>query len=78
MQIIITLNLSTQEVLHQMGQEEARTDFLAGTNGAVQLEPENINQLDAFFKLVTPTRTEGQPLPEFNVSRCIFFFNKYE
>ncbi|XP_037795513.1 caprin-1-like [Penaeus monodon] len=58
--------LKIQEVLHQMGQEEARTDFLAGTNGAVQLEPENINQLDAFFKLVTPTRSEGQPLPEFN------------
>lgn len=57
--------LKIQDVLQLMGQDDVREDFLAGTNGAIVLPPENLDYLDALFKLVTPTRTEGQDVQEF-------------
>nr|XP_053639703.1 WAS/WASL-interacting protein family member 3-like [Cherax quadricarinatus] len=56
-----------QDVLQQMGQEEIRADFLAGTNGAVQMPAENLDSLDILYKLVTPTKAEGQTTQEFQV-----------
>ncbi|KAK7073303.1 positive regulation of dendritic spine morphogenesis [Halocaridina rubra] len=57
--------LKIQDVLQQMGREDVRADFLAGTNGAVCMPPENIDYLDSFYKLVAPARTEGQEAEEF-------------
>lgn len=51
-----------------MGQEEARADFIAGTNGAVQIPAESLDGLDVLYKLVTPMRVEGQSAQEFQVS----------
>ncbi|KAK8740475.1 hypothetical protein OTU49_002929 [Cherax quadricarinatus] len=59
--------LKIQDVLQQMGQEEIRADFLAGTNGAVQMPAENLDSLDILYKLVTPTKAEGQTTQEFQV-----------
>ncbi|KAK4291535.1 hypothetical protein Pmani_035645 [Petrolisthes manimaculis] len=41
--------LKIQEVLQQMGQEEARTDFLAGSNGAVEITAEKLESLDLLY-----------------------------
>ncbi|XP_071540399.1 uncharacterized protein [Panulirus ornatus] len=57
--------LKVQDVLQRMGQEEARADFLAGTNGAVQMPSECLDSLDELYKLVSPSKAEGQTTQEF-------------
>ncbi|XP_042220888.1 caprin-1-like [Homarus americanus] len=59
--------LKIQDVLQQMVQGETRSDFLAGTNGAVQMSAESLESLDLLYKLVTPTKLEGQSTQEFQV-----------
>jgi len=58
--------LKIQDVLHQMGQETARTDFLAGLNGACLLAQEQLDQIDTLFKLVTPVREESTDINTFD------------
>ncbi|XP_050701655.1 caprin-1-like isoform X1 [Eriocheir sinensis] len=53
-----------QEALQQLVQEEVRADFLAGTNGAVQVSAEVLDSLQVVQKLTTPTRVAGQSIPE--------------
>ncbi|KAG0720278.1 Caprin-1 [Chionoecetes opilio] len=53
-----------QEVLQQLGQEEVRADFLAGTNGAIQVAVEVLGSLQVVQKLTTPTRGKGQCVSE--------------
>ncbi len=48
--------LHLQSTLDNMGLDNVRADFKAGQNGAVQLTEDNLNQLDQFYKLVSPTR----------------------
>lgn len=59
--------LKIQDVLQQIGQEEVRADFLAGTNGAAQMSAEILDSLDELYKLVTPVKAEGQTILEFQV-----------
>ncbi|XP_045115348.1 caprin-1-like isoform X2 [Portunus trituberculatus] len=56
--------LKFQEVLQQLGQEEVRADFLAGTNGAVQVSAEVLDSLQVLQKLTTTSRTKGQSISE--------------
>eukprot|EP00918_Siedleckia_nematoides_P026048 GHVU01056225.1.p1 GENE.GHVU01056225.1~~GHVU01056225.1.p1 ORF type:complete len:714 (-),score=98.09 GHVU01056225.1:2138-3979(-) len=42
-----------------MGAENVRTDFQNGTNGALVLTEENLNQLDEMYQLISPSR-EGE------------------
>lgn len=56
-----------QEALQQLVQEEVRADFLAGTNGAVQVTAEVLESLQVLQKLTTPTRVAGQSIPEMQV-----------
>jgi len=58
--------LKIQDVLHQMGQETARTDFLSGLNGACLLAQEQLDQIDNLFKLVTPVREESTDINTFD------------
>ncbi|XP_021916689.1 caprin homolog isoform X2 [Zootermopsis nevadensis] len=46
--------LLVQDVLHNMGQESVREDFLAGRNGAVQLDDEDLKHLDDLYIEVLP------------------------
>lgn len=48
--------LLLQDILVNMGTPEIRNDFLHGTNGALQLDEENLNHLDEFYKLTSPDR----------------------
>lgn len=50
-----------------MGQEEARTDFLAGSNGALELTAEKLESLDLLYKLLMPVRNKGQALVDYQV-----------
>lgn len=50
-----------------MGQEEARTDFLAGSNGALELTAEKLESLDLLYKLLMPVRNKGQTLVDYQV-----------
>ncbi|XP_054710062.1 caprin-1-like [Uloborus diversus] len=43
-----------RHMLAQFQNEEARSDFLNGENGAVQLTSEQLSQLDQFYKLIGP------------------------
>ncbi|XP_071491283.1 uncharacterized protein [Diadema antillarum] len=52
----ITEVLLLQDVLSHMGQDHVRADFLAGTNGAVRLEEDDLTHLDEFYKMVSPSR----------------------
>jgi len=58
--------LKVQDVLQQMGQDVARTDFLAGINGACLVAQEQLDQIDNLFKLVTPVREEGTDISTFD------------
>jgi len=58
--------LKIQDVLHQMGQDTARTDFLSGLNGACLVAQEQLDQIDNLFKLVTPAREEGTDINTFD------------
>uniref|UniRef100_A0A2A4JXQ5 Caprin-1 dimerization domain-containing protein n=1 Tax=Heliothis virescens TaxID=7102 RepID=A0A2A4JXQ5_HELVI len=52
------------DCLNQMGNTEARNDFLNGTNGAVKLTEEDLKILDDLYPEVTPkheVNEEGQP-----------------
>ncbi|KAG6448757.1 hypothetical protein O3G_MSEX005689 [Manduca sexta] len=52
------------DVLMQMGNNEARNDFLNGTNGAAKLTDEDLKILDELYPEVTPKHEineEGQP-----------------
>lgn len=54
-------------MLQQLGQEEVRADFLAGTNGAIELSAEVLDSLQVMLKLTTPTRMKGQSILELQV-----------
>lgn len=62
-----------QEALQQLVQEEVRADFLAGTNGAVQVSAEVLDSLQVVQKLTTPTRVAGQSIPEMQVNVVTHF-----
>ncbi|XP_006825851.1 caprin-1-like [Saccoglossus kowalevskii] len=52
--------LELQDLLDQLGNENVRNDFIKGDHGAVTLSEEQLNHLDEFYKLVSPTREEGK------------------
>ncbi|XP_076043050.1 cell cycle associated protein caprin family member isoform X2 [Oratosquilla oratoria] len=52
--------LRVQDVLQLLGQENVREDFLAGTNGAVQIASDRLEQLDSLYKVVAPCREETE------------------
>lgn len=58
-------------------QEEVRADFLAGTNGAVQVSAEVLDSLQVVQKLTTPTRVAGQSVPEMQVN-VVSFYSLFE
>nr|XP_054761988.1 caprin-1-like [Lytechinus pictus] len=61
--------LLLQDVLFNMGQPHIRADFLAGTNGALSLQEEELDHLDEFFKLVNISReSEEEDVEEENLS----------
>lgn len=51
--------LQLQGLLDNMGSDSAREDFKEGTNGAIKLSEENLEQLDVLYKLVSPSM-EGE------------------
>ncbi|XP_030844646.1 RNA granule protein invertebrate isoform X2 [Strongylocentrotus purpuratus] len=69
--------LLLQNVLFHMGQDHVRADFLAGTNGALHLQEEELSHLDEFFKLVSPSR-EGDEEEEETTEENISFDKKLE
>jgi caprin-1 len=51
--------LKLQSLLDSMGDETVRESFKNGTNGAMKLSEEQLEQLDEFYKLISPSRDEG-------------------
>ncbi|XP_022244159.1 caprin-1-like [Limulus polyphemus] len=48
--------LILQDILNRIDTEEVRNDFLSGSNGALKLAEDDLNNLDELFKLVSPDR----------------------
>lgn len=44
--------------------EDVRADFLSGTNGAVEVTAESFDQIDEFYKLITPNPDDEKPMKE--------------
>ncbi|XP_022252867.1 caprin-1-like [Limulus polyphemus] len=48
--------LLCQDILNRMDAEDVRNDFIAGSNGAITLTEDDVNNLDELFKLLSPDR----------------------
>jgi len=57
--------LMVQDVLHSMGQENVRKDFIAGQNGAALLGEEDLKYLDDFYIEVSPKHGGEDGVPSF-------------
>jgi caprin-1 len=51
--------LKLQSLLDSMGDETVRECFKSGSSGAVKLSEEQLEQLDELYKLISPSRDEG-------------------
>ena len=54
-----------QDILRSIGSPKAKTDFLAGENGAVKLAKEQIASLEEFARVVRPSRRQHESEDEF-------------
>ncbi|XP_033112829.1 caprin-1-like isoform X2 [Anneissia japonica] len=52
--------LLLQNVLDNMGQQQIRSDFEAGNNGAIILSAEELTYLDEFYKIACPSREDDE------------------
>ncbi|ELT92363.1 hypothetical protein CAPTEDRAFT_169720 [Capitella teleta] len=51
--------LKLQSLLDSMGDETVRENFQTGANGAIKLSEEQLEQLDELYKLISPSREDG-------------------